>query len=230
MERYSIINNKRRREIVLLRGKGCAYKKCAFCDYHLDRGDDAENYEINAAALSRVTGAFGDLEVINSGSVFELDSNTHALIKQTCKAKNISVIHFESHYMYKDRIPALRREYDGLTLKLKLGLETFDYDFRERVLKKGIPERDPQVIAEHFDEANLLFGIAGQTKESMLSDIKLGLKKFERLCVNIMCENSTAASPDRAVIAEFMREVYPIYAGDPRVDILIQNTDFGVGE
>ena len=36
MIRYSVITEKNPREIVLLRGSGCVWKKCAFCDYHLD--------------------------------------------------------------------------------------------------------------------------------------------------------------------------------------------------
>lgn len=230
MERYAVIENKNKREIVLLRGSGCAYKKCAFCDYHTDGGgDEKENVGINVAVLSRVTGKYGALEVINSGSVFELDENTVANIRATCKAKGISTLHFESHYMYESRIPALRRSFDGIALKLKLGLETFDYALREGVLKKGIKERDPARIAKNFDEANFLFGISGQTAKSMRADIELGLELFERICVNIMCENTTSIKPDAAVIDEFMREVYPLYKNDERVDILINNTDFGVG-
>lgn len=230
MERYSLITEKREREIVLLRGCGCAYKACTFCDYHLDcSSDDNENFKLNAAALSRVTGVYGELEVINSGSVFELDSKTLDMIKSVCRDKGISVIHFEVHYIYKDRLEALRREFDGFTLKLKLGLETFDYCLREQELCKGIPDRDPAVIADGFDEANFLFGINGQTAESMMRDIELGLTYFERICVNIMCENSTAVKPSKCVIAEFIDHVYPIYKDNPRVDILIENTDFGVG-
>ena len=77
MERYSIINEKNSREIVLLRGSGCVYRKCIFCDYYTDRcSDEDENFRLNKAVLEKVTGIFGDLEVINSGSVFELDKKT----------------------------------------------------------------------------------------------------------------------------------------------------------
>lgn len=230
MVRYSVIDEKRKREIALLRGRGCAYKKCAFCDYHLDCDpSDEKNFELNREALSHVTGKYGEVEIINSGSVFELDEKTRAHIKTLCREKGISVIHFESHYMYAEKIPELRREFDGFALKIKLGLETFDFDLRERVLHKGINERDPERIARGFDEANFLFGITGQTATSMLADISLGLEYFERICVNIMCENSTAVKPDNAVIDAFMRDVYPRYADDARVDILVDNTDFGVG-
>lgn len=230
MQRYSLITEKRKREIVLLRGRGCAYKACTFCDYHLDCStDDAQNFLLNAEVLSNVTGVYGELEVINSGSVFELDSKTLDLIKSVCRDKGISVIHFEVHYIYKDRLAALRREFDGFTLKFKLGLETFDYAMREQVLRKGIPDSDPAVIADGFNEANFLFGVSGQTTATMRRDLELGLAYFERICVNIMCENSTAVKPNKTVIAEFMKHVYPIYKDNPRVDILIENTDFGVG-
>lgn len=231
MDRYSVIDNKRKREIVLLLGSGCAYKKCAFCDYHLDFSHSSdERYAVNSEVLSRVTGVYGELEVINSGSVFELDERTLELIRSVCRARGIKVIHFEAHYIYESKIDKLRRDFDGFTLKMKLGLETFDFDFRERVLHKGIAERDPERIAKSFDEANFLFGLKGQTVQSMKNDIERGLKLFERICINIMCENSTDVKPDAEVIDGFMRELYPIYKDDARVDILINKTDFGVGE
>lgn len=231
MERYSVIKEKNPREIVLLRGRGCVYKKCSFCDYHTDCcSDDVENNRLNHSVLSNVTGEYGNLEVINSGSVFELDSKTISEIKHLCKEKGIKTIHFESHFIYNSKIPLLRQDFDGFDLKMKLGLETFDYDFREQVLKKGIDEKEPARIAENFDEANFLFGIEGQSSRSMLRDIELGLQHFERICINIMCPNSTEMKPDRDVIEVFMDKLYPIYKDNDRVDILINNTDFGVGD
>lgn len=138
MERYSIIHEKNSREIVLLRGSGCVYTKCTFCDYYSDScKNEEENFRLNSKVLENVTGIYQNLEVINSGSVFELDKNTVELIKKVCKQKNIHTIHFESHYLYNNRIADLRKEFSDFTLKMKLGLETFDYDFRENVLKKG---------------------------------------------------------------------------------------------
>lgn len=230
MERYGVIHEKQPREIVLLRGKGCVYRKCAFCDYHTDRcSDENENFALNRQVLSRVTGKYGDLEVINSGSVFELDGKTMALILEICKQKGISVLHFESHFLYRDRISALRREFSGISLKMKLGLETFDFDFRENFLHKGIPLRDPEEICRDFEEANFLFGLRGQTENSMRRDLVLGLSYFERICVNLMCKNSTPVFPDLAVITVFKEKIYPEIKDNPRVDVLLKNTDFGVG-
>ena len=206
MDRYNIIQEKNKREIILLRGSGCVYKKCTFCDYYSDSSQNKqENYLLNKSVLEKVKGLYGRIEIINSGSVFELDNETINLIQQTCRSKNISTIHFESHYLYKDNA------------------------LRENILKKGINETDPAVICAQFDEANFLFGIKGQSLESMQKDIELGLKYFERICINIMCSNTTGIIPDRRVIKIFTDKLYPLYKRNDRVDILINNTDFGVG-
>ena len=41
MVRYAVIEDKNPREIVLLRGLGCQWLRCAFCDYHTDGSSDA---------------------------------------------------------------------------------------------------------------------------------------------------------------------------------------------
>ena len=78
MKRYSEILDKRPREIVLLKGRPCVWGRCAFCDYIEDNSsDEMECNSVNEEVLSHVTGRYRELEVINSGSVFELPtSNT----------------------------------------------------------------------------------------------------------------------------------------------------------
>lgn len=133
--------------------------------------------------------------------------------------------------MHKEDVAAFKKSflYIGIKPIIKLGLETFDYNLREKILVKGINEENPEVIANYFDEINLLQGISGQTKESMISDIETGLRYFSRICVNIMVENQMPVKPDRKVIEQFMEYVYPLYKDNDRVDILLNNTDFGVG-
>lgn len=231
MERYSVIRDKNPREIILLRGEGCFYKRCTFCDYHTDKCPDRHaNFELNRTVIDRLTGEYGELEVINSGSVFELDDDTLDYLADVCKDRGIDTIHFESHYLLRDRIPALRERFAGFTIKMKIGIETFDNELREKVLVKGIPSDAPEDIAQGFQEANFLFGIKGQTVKSMVDDIRLGLGLFERICINIMCENSTDIKPDREVIDAFVNEIYPQIRDNDRIDILLNNTDFGVGE
>ncbi len=232
MIRYSIIHEKNPREMLLLRGLGCRWCKCAFCDYHLDcSSDEAENLMLNLEAMANVTGIYKHLEVINSGSFPELGNATLFELIELCHKKQIHTLHFECHYLYRNEIPFWREAFKkvGTTLKIKTGVESFDYDFREKVLKKGIEAKEPSVIAEYFDECCLLFGIGGQTVQSMISDIDTGLKYFERVCVNIFVENQTEIKPDKEVISKFMTQVMPKYIDNDRIDILINNTDFGVG-
>lgn len=231
--RYSVIRDKNPREILLLRGSGCKWRRCTFCDYHLDYSrDESANFALNQKELEKVTGTFGKLEVINSGSFCDLDKSTIELIRQTCQEKGISQIHFECHWMHREEIKPLREYFaqKDIRVKIKLGVETFDKDYRESVLRKGIDTDSCEEIARYADEVCLLFGLSGQTFASMKSDMETGLTYFERVCVNIMIENSTKIKPDNEVIRIFREQLYPIYIENERVDILMENTEFGVGD
>ena len=233
MIRYSIIHEKNPREILLLRGNGCRWRRCTFCDYHFDCSTDEEaNLLLNRQEMAKVTGIYHHLEVINSGSFAELGKATLSELVELCRQKQIDTLHFECHYLYRHEIPFWREEFSkvGTTLKIKTGVESFDYKFRENIFNKGIREKNPAVIAEYFEECCLLFGITGQTAESMRNDIETGLAHFERVCVNIFVENNTALKPDKDVISTFITDIMPQYIDNERIDILINNTDFGVGE
>ena len=233
MERYSVIEDKNKREIVLLRGDGCKWRRCRFCDYHLDFSlDTRENYELNKQVLEKVTGKYHKLEVINSGSFVDLDQQTIALIKEICLNKDIHELHFEAHWLHKNEVKEFKEMFKqlGIDVYIKIGVETFDALFRESYLDKGITTDNPQEIAQYFDEVCLLQGIPGQTVESMQQDIEIGLKYFKRVCVNIMVTNTKPILPDPKVIKLFRDNLYDQYIDNERVDILMENTDFGVGD
>lgn len=230
--RYSVVQEKNIREIVMLRGNGCKWRKCRFCDYHLDSTKDEEaNYRLNKEQLQKVSGKYGKLEVINSGSFVDLDEKTMDLIEKICIEKHIKEIHFECHWIHREEVPKLKEHFAKLGIRavVKIGVETFYKLFRESYLMKGITADTPEEIAKYFDEVCLLQGIPGQTSESMKQDIETGLAHFERVCVNIMQENGMPIKPDPDVISSFIKDVYPIYKDDDRVDILLENTAFGVG-
>lgn len=230
--RYAKIIEKNPREIVLLRGNGCKWRRCRFCDYHVDFSlDEQANFELNSRVLAQVTGEFGRLEVINSGSFCDLDAGTVALLEQLCRERQITTLYFESHWLHRELIVPWRKRFaaQGVAVQMKIGVETFDSLFRESYLDKGMGTATPQEIAQYFDQVCLLQGLPGQTRESMLRDITTGLQYFKRVCVNIMVPNTKPIAPDPQVVRIFIEEIYPLFKDDERVDILLNNTDFGVG-
>lgn len=232
MERYAVIQEKNPREIVLLRGTGCKWRRCRFCDYHKDFSRDTEeNYQMNQQVLQRVTGTYKCLEVINSGSFGDLDDKTIHEILRICAEKAICTVHMECHWRDRDEVAAIRERFgnEGIKVRVKIGVETFDAPYRETFLHKGIDETDPAKISELFDECCLLVGLPGQTKDGMIRDIETGLQYFDRVCVNMMNKNGAEVQPDADVCSLFVREIAPRWSDHPRVDILLQNTDFGVG-
>lgn len=226
MKRYAKIHQKNKREIVLLQGSGCKYAKCTFCDYYLDVGENS--FSLNSDVLDEIEGCYGILEVVNSGSFDELDAETLKKIREVAREKKIHTLIFECHYLYRKKIPNLKLFFQDFEVKIKIGLESFDFDLREKVLKKGIKIHDPFEISRDFDEANFLIGISSQNEEMIWNDIKLGLQFFQRICLNVMCDN-TLMRADRKVIEVFLNNIFPKIKDDPRIDILLENTDFGIG-
>ena len=228
MERYSVITEKNPREIVLLRAFPCAWGKCAFCDYIEDNGRNRkEMEEQNRQVLSQVTGGLGVLEAINSGSCFELPRETLEDIKTIAGENNIRRLLFESHWIYRHRLEELR-EFFRIPVTYKIGLETFDYDFRERVLNKHADFKSPQEVASFFDSICLMVGIKGQTKEMIRNDIAILKQYFSHGTVNVFNNNSTPIRRDEELVRWFMEE-YRWLLDDPDVEVLYNITDFGVG-
>ena len=122
MERYSIITEKFPREFVLLQGTGCRWGNCTFCDYHSDRSSNP--FELNKLVLDKVSGCYGVLDVINSGSCTELDSQTIAYIQQRIKECSIHTLWFEAHWMYRKQLDNFAALFPGVTVKFRCGVET----------------------------------------------------------------------------------------------------------
>lgn len=228
MERYSVITQKFPREFILLQGTGCKWGKCSFCDYHTDVSDDP--YAVNREVLDMVTGEFGVLDVINSGSCFELDAQTIAHLQRIVVELGIRTLWFEVHWMYRKRLEEFAKLFPGVEVKFRCGVETFDVDLRAK-WNKGIPsEVEPGEIARHFQGVCLLCCTKGEDFAHIECDIETACAHFEYMSVNVFCSNSSAESRDEAMVARFMREIYPKYKQHPKIEILVENTDLGVGE
>jgi len=227
INRYSKINNKNKREIVLLKARSCKWGKCTFCDYIYDNEIDEEKIDkINLEVLKNVTGEYGVLEVIDSASVFDLTQKTLEEIKRVVEDKNIKKLFFEAHWIYRNRLDEIR-EFFNVPIIFKTGIETFDNDFREEVLKKGADFKDYREVKKYFDSPCVMVGIKGQTKEMIDRDMEI-IKKFPHATVNIFMNNSTNIKRDEELVEWFVKK-YKYLEDDPNVDILFEITDFGVG-
>ena len=93
-ERYSCLSQgPQPMEIVLLMGRGCFWKKCRFCDYYDDAGEDAVSIPLDSLLFSWI--AFGGLfEAAVVWSIFF--SNT--IIKFATTLVSLPAI-----YLVKDR-------------------------------------------------------------------------------------------------------------------------------
>ena len=227
MDRYSVIHTKLPREFVLLQGTGCRWRKCTFCDYYEDVSEHP--FEVNRGVLQQVTGVYGVLDVINSGSAYELDKETLDYINQVVEEKHIHTLWFEMHYMYRHRLKEFASRFPKVKVKFRCGVETFDSSLRT-LWKKGIhADVTPEDIAEHFQGVCLLCCTEGESKERILSDIAIAKRHFEYFSINLFCNNHTTMKRDEALVAWFIKEVYPLIKDNERIEVLLDNTDLGVG-
>ena len=227
MERYAIIHTILPREFVLLQGTGCRWKKCTFCDYHADVSDNP--FTVNKGVLAQVQGVYGVLDVINSGSAMELDEQTIEMIKEVVREKQIHTLWFEAHYMYRHKLAKFAEQFDGVEVKFRCGVESFDGSLRQQWNKGIAVSVTAQDVAKHFQGVCLLCCTQGDSKERILKDIALAEQYFEYASVNVFCENSTSIKRDNALAKWFVEEVYPNLKDSSKIEVLVENTDLGVG-
>ncbi|WP_297712332.1 radical SAM protein [Clostridium sp.] len=229
MDRYNKITNKNNREIVLLRAFPCIWGKCSFCDYIDDNGrDEDELNRLNKEVLDNITGEFGVLEVINSGSCFEIPKETMNYIKKIVDEKKIKLLFFESHWCYRNRLDEIKNFFN-VPIIFKIGVETFDYDFRNNFLNKNAKFKDAKEVSEKFQSVCLMVGIKGQTKEMIRKDIEILLENFKYGTINVFVNNTTSIKRDEELVQWFRKE-YSYLDDYPTIEVLYHNTDFGVGD
>lgn len=227
LKRYAVIEKKFPREFVLLQGTGCRWGRCTFCDYHTDRS--ASPYATNRDVLLQVTGRYGTLDIINSGSGIELDKQTIELIQNIIQEKQIETVWFEMHYMYRHRLKEFAALFTPARVKFRCGIESFDAKQRT-AWNKGIgKDVRPADVAEYFDGVCLLCCTQGDSRERILHDIATAREYFEYASVNVFNNNTTEVQQDSELAQWFEQEIYPTLIDDDRIEVLINNTDLGVG-
>ncbi|MCT8978095.1 radical SAM protein [Clostridium sp. CX1] len=228
MIRYSLVEDKNQREIVLLKASPCIWSRCSFCDYIHDNSEDtAANVRLNKDVLENITGKYRSLEVINSGSCFELPKDTLTDVKEAIFSKGIEKLFLESHWIYRNRLNEMRQFFE-VPIIFKCGIETFDDNFRNNVLNKGAIFSGPEEVSKYFNSICLMVGIKGQTKDMIKKDIEYLLEYFQYGCINMYVENTTPLKRDSELI-QWFRENYSFLEHNDNIEVLWNNTDFGVG-
>lgn len=227
LTRYSLVGSVMPREFLLLQGRGCRWRKCAFCDYHNDVS--GEPFKVNKEVLEQVTGAYGVLDIINSGSAMELDDQTISLIRQVVHEKKIHTVWFEAHYMYRNSLSEFAAVFAPAKVKFRCGVESFDPSLR-KLWNKGIPmEVTPEEIAKYFNGVCLLSCTTSHSRNQIVRDIEIANSLFEYFSVNLFCNNGTAVRRDENLVRWFLAELYPELKSNPKAEVLLNNTDLGVG-
>ena len=167
MERYNKITNKKSAgNRAVKKADPVPGEKCRFCDYIEDNSRDVQEMNaLNQEVLSHVTGELGVLEVINSGSCFELPEETLKMIKEIIAEKQIHRLFFESHWMYRKHLQKIAGLY-GNSHYFKIGVETFDKTFREEYLNKHADFDSPEEVRKYFDSPCLMVGIKRPDKRN----------------------------------------------------------------
>lgn len=229
--RYNIVEAPFAREIVLLKGRDCSYGRCKFCNYTEDNNNDEQLiFDYNQELLQSVTGFNGVLEIINSGNVFDLDTNTLNLIQTIVIEKAIQVIYFESYINHLHHFEQIKALFPTCEVRMRLGLETFDDEYRTYLGKPFIYEKLADKIEASYYSVCLMFGTLGQTKAQILNDLEQGLKRYQQITVNLFIDNGTQVKADHELQKWFIQEVVPTIQNHSQIELLIDNKDLGVFE
>jgi hypothetical protein len=131
--------------------------------------------------------------------------------------------------MYRKKLTEFAKQFFPVQVKFRCGVETFDVELRDR-WKKGIPSSvTPEDVAQYFQGVCLLCCTQGESKEHIMKDIETAKKHFEYFSVNVFCNNCTPVKQDAELAQWFAREVYPQIKDVDGIEVLMENTDLGVG-
>ena len=184
--------------------------------------------------MKEVSGDLGVLEVINSGSVFELPRKTLEKIRKIVYEKDIKILYFEIFYSYLPRLNEIVdffNEKKKVEIRFRTGIESFDNDYRRNVYGKNIilDEKKIKELSEKIYSVCLLIATKGQTQEMIRKDIEIGLKYFKAITVNVFDDNGTEVKSDPELVRWFEIEMRDLFDND-RVEILMNNRELGVFE
>jgi hypothetical protein len=176
--------------------------------------NEAAMEKLAERVLSKVTGEFGRLMVINSASFAEFSFGVMLKILKTCIDKGIKELIMETHYMYHQTALECKAFFHpyGIEVKFVLGIETFNPSIR-KFINKGYPDDlTMEAVARDYDAVNLLYGYQGCESEGEFKDEVLSCAKlFGHIQVNIFTNNTTSFKRDEDKINSFYKNLVPLF-------------------
>ncbi|MDU6249787.1 MAG: radical SAM protein, partial [Paeniclostridium sordellii] len=121
------------------------------------------------------------------------------------------------------------REFFGIEIIFKIGVESFDYNFRNNFLNKNAKFKTVEELKSYFDSPCMMVGIKGQTKEMIDKDIEIVLNNFKHATINVFVDNTSKIKRDNDLVRWF-KEKYAFLDENDYIEVLYNNTDFGVGD
>ena len=123
----------------------------------------------------------------------------------------------------------MKEFFKGVEVKFKIGVETFDNEFRNGYLNKCANFKTYEDVKKYFNSPCLLVGMKGQTKEMIKRDIEIVENYFERGTINVFVNNTTPVKRDEELVKWYC-ETFKYLDDNPNIEVLYNNTDFGVGD
>jgi hypothetical protein len=186
------------------------------------KGNVLSAIKTNHKALSHVKGDV-PLQVICSASFDELPVATVSEIVELCTSKEIKTLIIESHWLFHEQVRTFKNlmRKKGIKVISLVGVETFNKAFRKNVLGKNLGDVTALEISEYFNWVNILFGIEGQTMESLTKDLDVARRHFRHINVNVFIPNSTPLKRDNALTEEFYgSKLFCEIKDNPKFEIL----------
>jgi len=184
----------------------------------------------NREVVSKITGKYGILEVYNSGSIFELPVATLFELQDKIRKASINKVIAEAHWFYRRRFEEMKKFFGIEETVIKVGVETFNNNLREKYMKKGMGRVSPEEIRSFTNGINLLVGFRGQTKEMIENDMEIACRLFDYIDVNILDEKyvPNLGVIDERIIEWFLKN-FTYLEQRPNFRIFRKVDDSGIG-
>ena len=151
------------------------------------------------------------------------------LINALVEENHIHTLWVEMHYMFRNQLEDFAKLFPRVSVKFRCGIETFDAELREKWNKGVAKDVTAEDVARYFQGVCLLCCTKGEEKERIQRDIDLALRYFEYFSVNLFCNNTTQVKRDEELAQWFEKEIDPQIKDNPKVEVLLNNLDLGVG-